>query len=178
MRLYIYLPVRSKSDFTSLATPPKYKVKNSLEIQLLSFLGSIVIQYLIRTTVSQWLGYLVSFLVTFPYTVPTASKMTESGQLSMETSSIDYLAESYDYAIVGGGTSGLAVASRLTEDPNVTVLVLEAGSNKLDDSRISTPGLAVTTWDNPEFDWQFMTTPQVFPREDTCPHADKLADCC
>ena len=96
----------------------------------------------------------------------------------METSWIDGLAESYDYAIVGGGTSGLAVASRLTEDPNVTVLVLEAGLNKLDDSRISTPGLAVATWDNPEFDWQFMTTPQVFPLEDTYPHADKVADCC
>lgn len=96
----------------------------------------------------------------------------------METSSIDCLAESYDYAIVGGGTSGLAVASRLTEDPNVTVLVLEAGLNKLDDSRISTPGLAVSTWDNPEFDWQFMTTPQVFPLEDTYPHADRVADCC
>lgn len=97
---------------------------------------------------------------------------------SIETSSIECLAGSYDYIIVGGGTSGLVIASRLTEDPNVTVLVLEAGSDKLHDSRITTPGLALAMWDNPEFDWQFMTTPQVYPRKGTYPDADKLAYYC
>ncbi|KAK8066654.1 GMC oxidoreductase [Apiospora hydei] len=33
----------------------------------------------------------------------------------------------YDYVIVGGGTSGLTVADRLTEDGKVTVLVIENG---------------------------------------------------
>lgn len=37
------------------------------------------------------------------------------------------LLPAYDYVIVGGGTSGLTVADRLTEDPATTVLVLEAG---------------------------------------------------
>ncbi|KAL8661765.1 MAG: hypothetical protein Q9168_008352, partial [Polycauliona sp. 1 TL-2023] len=86
--------------------------------------------------------------------------MTDSSLPSVETSSIECLPESYDFVIVGGGTSGLVIASRLTEDPNVTVLVLEAGSNKLGDSRITTPGLAMALWGNPEFDWQFETTPQ------------------
>ncbi|KAI5804517.1 hypothetical protein EDC01DRAFT_760865 [Geopyxis carbonaria] len=33
----------------------------------------------------------------------------------------------YDYVVVGGGTSGLVVANRLTEDPDVSVLVIDAG---------------------------------------------------
>ena len=35
--------------------------------------------------------------------------------------------ESYDYVIIGGGTSGLTVADRLTENPNTKVLVIENG---------------------------------------------------
>ena len=76
--------------------------------------------------------------------------------------SIDFLDfEKFDFVIVGGGTSGLVVATRLTEDPDVKVLVLEAGANKLNDPRIVIPGLAPSLYDDPDFDWCFMSVPQV-----------------
>jgi choline dehydrogenase-like flavoprotein len=71
------------------------------------------------------------------------------------------LQQEYDYVVVGGGTAGLVLANRLTEDPHVEVAVLEAGSDRLKDPRITTPGLTFALYDNPEFDWIFRSTPQV-----------------
>ncbi|KAF5877571.1 putative glucose-methanol-choline oxidoreductase protein [Botrytis fragariae] len=63
------------------------------------------------------------------------------------------------FIIIRGGTSGLAVANRLSEDPTVKVLVLESGKNYLGDPRSNMlagwPALFGT-----EADWNFVTTPQ------------------
>lgn len=66
----------------------------------------------------------------------------------------------FDYIIIGGGTSGLVIANRLSEDPKVNVLVLEAGKNLLEDPRINMPA----GWPallGSKADWDFVTTPQV-----------------
>ena len=82
--------------------------------------------------------------------------------INQDTSSITGLAEEYDFLIIGGGTAGLVVASRLTEDPDVKVLVIEAGQNRGNDPRITIPGLALSTYSDLEYDWNFVSTPQVW----------------
>lgn len=69
--------------------------------------------------------------------------------------------EAFDFIIVGGGTAGLVLANRLTTDPTVSVLVIEAGSDLLKDPKITTPGLATLLYDDPQYDWSFDTVPQV-----------------
>ncbi|KAM0708982.1 hypothetical protein Q7P35_003018 [Cladosporium inversicolor] len=48
----------------------------------------------------------------------------------------------YDYVVVGGGAAGLTVANRLSEQPNTTVLVIEAGDFDKNEDFVTIPGLA------------------------------------
>jgi choline dehydrogenase-like flavoprotein len=65
----------------------------------------------------------------------------------------------FDFLIVGGGTAGLAVAARLSEQSHLKVGVLEAGSPALGDSAVDFPGLAGRALGT-DIDWNFTTTPQ------------------
>lgn len=72
-----------------------------------------------------------------------------------------FLKQPYDFIVVGGGTAGLAIAARLTENPDVTVGVIEAGKNRLGDPLVDTPAMFLQMLGNPEYDWMMFTTPQV-----------------
>ncbi|KAL1642352.1 hypothetical protein SLS58_005426 [Diplodia intermedia] len=72
---------------------------------------------------------------------------------ALVTSASAFLEHDYDYVIIGGGTAGL--------NPDISVGVLEAGKNKLDDPLVDTPGLFMQMLGDPEYDWSFKTTPQA-----------------
>ncbi|KAI0339756.1 GMC oxidoreductase [Trametopsis cervina] len=77
-------------------------------------------------------------------------------------SSDDQLAQSYDFVIVGGGTAGLVLAARLSEDSNHTVLCLEAGDTG-DAVKTSIDIPANTYYQSllgSSYDWNFNTVKQ------------------
>lgn len=64
----------------------------------------------------------------------------------------------FDFVIVGGGTAGNVVAGRLSENPKVKILIVEAGvGNPWDVDMVSTPGLAMDIR-HTESDWDYMAT--------------------
>ncbi|KAI1082616.1 glucose-methanol-choline oxidoreductase-like protein [Whalleya microplaca] len=68
-------------------------------------------------------------------------------------------ADNYDFVIIGGGTAGLVLANRLTEDSTIQVLVLEAGEDLTSDPRTKTPLLYPALMGS-DADWNSVSEPQ------------------
>ncbi|PBK74036.1 aryl-alcohol-oxidase from pleurotus Eryingii [Armillaria solidipes] len=66
----------------------------------------------------------------------------------------------FDYIIVGGGTAGNVLANRLTEDSDISVLVLEAGNSTADVLLSQVPFFCTLATPNTPLDWNFTTIPQ------------------
>lgn len=78
----------------------------------------------------------------------------------MLTSIDEIKGQVFDYIIIGGGTTGLVLASRLSENPSTSVLVLEAGGAHIDDDTLLVPQRRWLFMGKAEYDWNFKTETQ------------------
>lgn len=65
----------------------------------------------------------------------------------------------YDYVIVGAGSAGCVLANRLSEDPTVSVLILEAGQQPIGLWR-DMPAAIKQTMQRADLNWGFMSEPE------------------
>ncbi|GAC1340706.1 MAG: GMC family oxidoreductase N-terminal domain-containing protein [Acetobacteraceae bacterium] len=68
------------------------------------------------------------------------------------------MADTYDYVIVGAGSAGCVLANRLSADPAIRVLLLEAGGSDLH-PYIRAPAGFIKTFQSPRFNWCYTTEP-------------------
>lgn len=93
-------------------------------------------------------------------TIPDSAKVTTLASLSNST---------FDYIVIGGGTSGCLLASRLTSCPSTrySVLLVEAGGEATEDPENLIPGLVVPKFGKAEGNWLYATAPQRALRDRT-----------
>lgn len=67
----------------------------------------------------------------------------------------------YHYIIVGAGTAGCALSHRLSENPDVNILLLEAGpaDNSL---KLRIPAAFIYNYTSPTYNWMYETEPDPF----------------
>ncbi|WP_430679169.1 NAD(P)-binding protein [Mesorhizobium album] len=65
----------------------------------------------------------------------------------------------YDYIVIGSGSAGSVIAARLAEDPNLSVLLLEAGSSD-DHIYIRMPASLGFPLTDDRFNWFYSSEPE------------------
>ncbi|KAF2170222.1 GMC oxidoreductase [Zasmidium cellare ATCC 36951] len=98
----------------------------------------------------------VSYVVAMPAQSKRSTEARISSGITNSSAVVDM--QAFDYIIAGGGLTGLTVASRLTEDPSVSVLVIEAGYNNFNDSRVNDVRAYGQAFDS-ELDHSIYSTP-------------------
>jgi choline dehydrogenase-like flavoprotein len=71
------------------------------------------------------------------------------------------LLEEADIVIIGAGTAGCVLANRLSADPSLSVVVLEAGEDHSKDARVYTPARARELHGDKQLDWAFESEPEA-----------------
>src|ERR1700719_3196605 len=67
------------------------------------------------------------------------------------------MSEAFDFVVVGGGSAGAVIASRLSEDPACRVALIEAGERPPENSALPIAPAAMQL--NPATDWMYTADP-------------------
>ncbi|KAF8792820.1 Glucose dehydrogenase like protein [Argiope bruennichi] len=92
-----------------------------------------------------------------PALVPLATLLYVFGSEYLVPISTDKVDSEYDYIVVGAGSAGAVMANRLSEDPHVKVLVIEAGGKE---NLVTDIPLAAAMLQQTPIDWAYQTEPQ------------------
>ncbi|WP_460275695.1 GMC family oxidoreductase [Celeribacter sp. ULVN23_4] len=72
---------------------------------------------------------------------------------------VPMLSDSFDYIIIGAGSAGCVLANRLSKDPKTRVCIVEAGG-KDDALRVRVPAGILSLYNDPKYDYGYMSVPQ------------------
>ncbi|CAE6510952.1 unnamed protein product [Rhizoctonia solani] len=100
-------------------------------------------------------------LYSVPVIVSVGAVTAEVLRRGISTDGAEFASNTFDYVVIGGGTAGLTLAARLSEDSKTTVGVIETGEYLPDDPLINTPALSFSLLGNAKYDWLFKSVPQV-----------------
>ncbi|XP_053404918.1 glucose dehydrogenase [FAD, quinone]-like [Mercenaria mercenaria] len=77
------------------------------------------------------------------------------------TKAVRNVNSTYDYIVVGAGSAGSVLAARLSEDPHMSVLLIEAGGEETDNSTFYDPPLLAQLLQQSQSNWEYYTTSQT-----------------
>ena len=84
----------------------------------------------------------------------------------------------YDYVIVGAGSAGCVLANRLSENPKISIAVIEAGPAS-DSWKVDMPGALLYTMHDPKINWKYYSEPEPYlnNRKIFCPRGKMIGGC-
>ncbi|KAH6873408.1 hypothetical protein B0T10DRAFT_416577 [Thelonectria olida] len=85
----------------------------------------------------------------------------------------------FDYVVVGGGTAGCIIASRLAENlPSASILLIEGGASDFENENILSLMGSVDLWGSEDYDYGYRSVPQPFGNSDIIHSRAKMLGGC